>query len=219
MQFSLACEGATDYAVIESILLGVFGRDIEDEIIHLQPPFDETSRKQIDHGGWEILLNYLGSTRFRDDVVNAQYIIINLDSDTSEHPNFGVKHSDAENNELPIEELIANIEAKLVSVINSGQANFYSENRDKIIFCIAVHSIECWLCSIHRKRPLRNYKSKGCLNALKTLLNEDVSKSYDIYINLSKQFLSLKKINSKIAADPSLSNFLEKLSHIEPDKL
>lgn len=215
MQFSLACEGATDYAVLESILLGFFGRDIEDDINRLQPPFDETSKKQIDHGGWEILLSYLKSTRFRDDVVNSQFIIVNIDSDDSEHPNFGIKHSDAENNELPIEELISKIEEKLISVINDGKAEFYSENSDKIIFCIAVHSIECWLCSIHRNTPSKNYKSKGCFNALKIILKKDISKDYDSYIDLSKKFLSLNKVKLKIAKDPSLSYFLENLRILE----
>ena len=71
MKFGLACEGATDQATLENILCGYFkDPDLDQDIGKLQPPFDETTKKQKDFGNWELLLEYLKSTRFRDDVLN-----------------------------------------------------------------------------------------------------------------------------------------------------
>jgi hypothetical protein len=74
MLFGLACEGPTDQITIENILCGYFGNpDLDADITKLQPPFDETDQKQ-GTGGWPILLKYLASARFRDDILNTEFI-------------------------------------------------------------------------------------------------------------------------------------------------
>lgn len=84
-KFGLACEGVTDQIVIENILCGFYKNleDLDEDIQPLQPPFDETTKKQSDFSNWELLLKYLSTKRFRDDVLNSEYIIIQIDTDDS----------------------------------------------------------------------------------------------------------------------------------------
>ena len=167
MKFGLACEGVTDHIAIENILCGYF-KDLEgDEITHLQPQLDETSENQLNFGGWEKLLEYLQSMYFREIVLNTDFIIIQLDSDISEHENFGVSHCGE------IEIVIENIKNRLISIINAEESGFFTQYADKIIFAICVHSLECWLYAYHNKKPLNKPKITGCGKALNYLLNEN----------------------------------------------
>ncbi|MGK0290834.1 MAG: hypothetical protein ACI86H_002297, partial [bacterium] len=101
MKFALACEGITDQIALENILCGFFDDEyLDDEITYLQPPFDTTDAKQSGYGGWELLLDYLKTTRFRDDVVNNEVIILQIDTDISQEKNLDVSHYDSSNQEL-----------------------------------------------------------------------------------------------------------------------
>ena len=146
--FALACEGVTDQIVIENILCGFYQDydDLDEEIQPLQPPYDATTQKQQEgeFGGWEQLLKYLSEKRFRDDVVNSEYIIIQIDSDISDHPNFNVStQMDS------IEKYIERVKQRLVESIDL-KTDFYATHQDAIIFAISVHSLECWLLSLCR---------------------------------------------------------------------
>ncbi|MFT5661726.1 MAG: hypothetical protein ACI9TV_002373, partial [Sulfurimonas sp.] len=164
-KFGLACEGITDQIVIENILCG-FYKDIDDldeEIQALQPPFDETTKKQADFGNWELLLTYLSDSRFRDDVLNSEYIIIQIDTDDAQHPNFNVSPTDSKNIELTITILIEKVIERLVTQIDSKES-FYEENKEKIIFAISIHSLECWLLPLYKSYS--NEKTKNCFDNL-----------------------------------------------------
>ena len=101
MLFGLACEGVTDQITIENILCGYFNNpDMDEEIAQLQPLFDETDQKQKDFGGWQMLLAYLGKTRFRQDVFYNNLIVIQLDTDVSNEKGFDVPQVDADNQPL-----------------------------------------------------------------------------------------------------------------------
>lgn len=93
-RFGLACEGITDHITLENILCGYFDDepDLDEAIIQLQPSLDETDKVQSGFGGWEMLLEYLQSTRFRDDVLNVEYVVVQLDTDIAEHANFDVAY-------------------------------------------------------------------------------------------------------------------------------
>jgi len=103
-KFALACEGVTDQIVIENILCGFYKEydDLDEEIQPLQPPYDATTQKQKEDefGGWEMLLKYLSEKRFRDDVLNSEYLIVQIDTDISEHVNFGVSQQNLSTEEL-----------------------------------------------------------------------------------------------------------------------
>lgn len=196
-KFGLACEGITDQIVIENILCGFYKdyEDLDEEIQAFQPPYDETTRKQKEgeFGGWEILLEYLSEKRFRDDVLNSEYTIIQIDTDICEHPTFNVPKDTS-----CITTFIENIKAKLILSINKNEL-FYEINKDKIIFAISVHSLECWLLPIYKS--LKNEKILGCFESLQRESKEiKVFKNHKIYDKLSSPLLKnrdLLKISSK----------------------
>ncbi len=222
MKFGLACEGVTDQITLENILCGYFDNpDLDEEIGQLQPLYDETNQKQQGQGGWEPLLSYLKSSRFRDDVLNTEYVILQIDSDISEHQNFGVAHQDTDNQNLPPETLIQNISSKLISVIDSGEQDFYATHRYKIVFAISVHSLECWLYAYYNTKALRQPKITGCYKALEYLAsqknilkNEPFAKNYRCYQQLSEVFLKRKNIEAIAQKDPSFNYFIQEMDVI-----
>ncbi|PCK09301.1 MAG: phage tail protein [Alteromonadaceae bacterium] len=182
--FGLACEGVTDQIVIENILCGFFkdieldDKDLDDEITYLQPPFDETTKTQLqgEFGGWtQLLLTYLPSSNFREDVLNCGHIIIQVDTDVSPLIGFDVPHVDNSNKELAVEVLVDKVTLRLAELINTGEPGFYEQHKENIIFCISVHSIECWLLALHTKNP-QQAKIKNCESTLNRTLNKNYKK-------------------------------------------
>ncbi|MCT7462102.1 hypothetical protein N5S71_06190 [Aliarcobacter cryaerophilus] len=211
-KFGLACEGITDQIVIENILCGFYDNieNLEQEIQPFQPAYDETTRKQKEAGGWEILMSYLSEKRFRDDVVNSEFIIIQVDTDICEHINFNVKKDTS-----CMETFIQAIKQKLIDFIDKKQL-FYEANKDKIIFAISVHSLECWLLPIYK--TIKTDKIVGCFETLKAESQKiNVTKkkeSYVIYDKLSRPLSNNRNLLNIAAKNVSLNKFINSL----PDK-
>jgi len=207
-KFALACEGVTDQIVIENILCGFYTEydDLDEEIQPLQPPYDATTKKQQkdEFGGWEMLLKYLSEKRFRDDVLNSEYLIIQIDTDISEHVNFGVSQQN-----LSTEELINKVIERLIAQIDNKQ-EFYQEHKDKLIFAISVHSLECWILPIYKN--FTNEKISGCFEALQRESKKiKVSKDYKTYDKLSQDFLKNKKLMKLVSKNSSFEIFIDSL--------
>ena len=207
LQFGLACEGVTDHAVIENILCGFYNdKNLKNEISVYQPLFDKTQQKQLDgeFGGWEELLKYLSTKRFRESVINTKYMIVQIDTDISEHINFGVSQY-----ELSIEELIIRVIERLIAQIDM-KIEFYQEHKYKIIFAISVHSLECWILPIYKN--YKNEKIVSCSNALQRESQKiKVLKNYNSYNELSREFLKHKRVINIASKNSSFQIFLDKL--------
>jgi len=203
-KFGLAGEGITDQIVIENILCGLY-KDYDDlysEISPLEPLRDETNRKQEENtGGWNRLLTYLSESRFRDDVLNSEYVIIQIDSDISDDINFGV----AKETEC-IDTYVDNISKRLIESIDEN-VDFYEEHKSKIVFAISVHSLECWLLTIYNKNEINN--------CIKRLQREEkkipVVKNYDTYDKLSRPFLKNKNLIKFSSKNKSFEIFINSL--------
>ena len=218
-KFGLACEGITDHIVLENILCGYFEDfpDLDEDITQLQPHLDATDQKQANFGGWEMLLDYLKSLRFREDVINVQYLVLQLDTDIIEHPSFGVSYRNDQGIELSIEEIIDCAISVLISRIDSGEEGFYEKNKDKVIFAICVHSLECWLYAHHNKKTLNKPKITGCGKALEYILQESgfqENKDKVLYKKYSQVFLKRKNINQVSNKDPSFAYFIRSLETV-----
>lgn len=207
--FALACEGITDQIVIENILCGFYNQhdDLDEDIQPLQPPYDVTTQKQQEgeFGGWEMLFAYLSEKRFRDDVLNNNYVIIQVDTDVSERTNFDIPYQ----NNRSTTELIEQVIKRLILQIDSKKA-FYKQYQEKIIFAISIHSLECWLLPLYRKA--NNEKISGCFNALKRAVKKmSVGKNYRCYNMLSNPFLKRKKLMAIVDKNSSLNVFIASL--------
>lgn len=204
-KFGLACEGITDQIVIENILCG-FYKDLEDdEIQAFQPSRDETNRKQEENsGGWTRLLTYLSETRFREDVLNSEYTIVQVDSDICDEVNFNVQKDTS-----CMITFIESIKARLISSIDSKEI-FYEDNKYKIIFAISVHSLECWLLPICK--DLKAEKITSCFEALQRECKDiKVEKNYSTYDKISKVFLKNKELLKISSKNSSFDIFIKSL--------
>lgn len=204
-KFGLACEGITDQIVIENILCGFYKdyKDLDEEIIPFEPLRDETGKKQEEaSGGWTRLLTYLSETRFKEDVLNSEYTIIQLDTDISDEVGFDVfKES------LSVEELIEKVIERLVKQIDT---TFYEESKGKIIFAISVHSLECWILPLYKSS--KTEKITGCFETLQRESKEiKVSKDYNTYDKLTRDFTKLKKLMPIVVQNRSFEIFVKAL--------
>lgn len=204
-KFGLACEGITDQIVIENILCGFYKEydDLDEEIIPFEPLRDETGKKQEESsGGWTRLLTYLSESRFQDDVLNSEYTIIQIDTDISDREDFDVIKGT-----LTTEELIIKVTEKLISKIENS---FYEEYKEKIIFAISVHSLECWILPLYKN--LKTEKVAGCLETLQRESKEiKVTKDYNTYDKLTKDFLKYKKLMPIVSKNNSFKIFINAL--------
>lgn len=224
MRFALACEGITDHATLENVLCGFYGdEDLDLDIAKLQPAFDRTDMRQAGGGGWTALLKYLRNARFRDDVVNNKVLLIQIDTDVSEHKGFNVSHSDKDGNILSEKALVASVIKRLASIINEGEVGFFEKFSHKIVFCISVHSIESWILAAYLPAKGRSMQIDDGFDHLKSLLSDvhgkGLRKNYRTYRAVSQKFLNIDTIADTRRLSASFDQFIIDLQDIEPSPL
>ncbi|WP_019499423.1 hypothetical protein [Pseudanabaena sp. PCC 6802] len=171
--FAGITEGITDQIIIENILAGYFNPDID--VNWLQPLRDTTdANRSSNYGGWSQVFEYCQSDDFKEAFQFNEYIIVQIDTDVSEE-HYDVPHRDCDG-ELSPEKLIENVITKFKSSIGE---DFYSQNEDKIIFAIAVHSTECWLLPLYYS----DKKKAKIINCLSTLNQALAKKGFTIDAN------------------------------------
>jgi len=204
-KFGLVCEGITDQSVLENILYGFYNKDyedIDDEIQRVQPSLDDTDNK----GGWTRLFTYLNES-FEEEILNHDYIIIQVDTDVSEEIGFEVSSLN-----LTTVEFIEQVTERLILQINKDK-DIYSKYREKIIFAISVHSLECWIL------PLYSKKSEVIHQCFEKLLKEvpkvskklKVNKTHNDYDKLSRPFVKYKELMKMKSKNSSFEIFINRL--------
>ena len=210
LKFAIASEGITDQIVIENILCGYYkDRNLKSEIGYVYP-LDKTQQKRVqdEFSNWELLLKHISTKRFRKDVINNRYMIVQIDTDVSEHKNFGVSQHN-----LSIEGLIEKVIERLIEQIDSKK-EFYQKHKEKIIFAISVHSLECWILPIYESN--KKEKIIGCEDKLKKAVAKvskklKVDKNYKNYDKLSQKFLKYKELIKISFKNSSFQIFINRL--------
>ncbi|WP_367874139.1 hypothetical protein [Luteolibacter sp. Populi] len=163
-------------------------------------------------GNWENVFRYLEEKKYEDALEHADYLIVQIDSDQSEHVNFGV--SQRENGqELSAEEIVDRVAGRLRQFFEPGHLEFYGE---RIIFAICVRDLECWLLPLWDESKAS--KTVGCLAALnralsrqnQTAINPE-EKCPELYDRISKDYRKKDELLRKGVRNPSLKLFLEAL--------
>lgn len=207
--FALITEGITDQVVLESILCGYYEDDLEINII--QPARDATDEsRQENFGGWEKVLEYCKLSAFKEIFLFNKYVVIQIDTDITEHVNFGISHNFNETPKtVPI--LVNEVREKIKSQINTDVFDIF---KDRIFFAIAVHSLECWLLPLHVTTSAAMKKTANCENSLSRAVirsNGVYKKEYRPYEVLTKGFFKKKNILAAKEKNESLSIFLDSL--------
>jgi len=110
-------EGETDRAVLKNILYGLYGSDIEFTILPKLLDATDSSILKSKFSNWELLLQYCHDEDFEDVFSLWNYVIIYIDTDTGDHPNYGVPLT-YEGKDRPIEELVNDVRKLIISKTN-----------------------------------------------------------------------------------------------------
>ncbi|OWY24732.1 phage tail protein [Sphingobacteriales bacterium UPWRP_1] len=210
--FGLVTEGITDQEIISNILIGYYNNpDIL--ITELQPLRDETDKNRaVSFGGWGNLLEYCQSPVFKQAFQSVSYIILQIDTDVCEDYEISKKEN---GEDLTPEQLIKKVADKFIGLIG---IDFYRQFQHRIIFAIAVHSIECWLLPIYYTDN-RKHKTVNCLPTLNQALSKkegftiDASnKALIYYQRISDVFSKKKNLEKYYPHNPSFNIFIQNLS-------
>ncbi|MCU0288906.1 MAG: phage tail protein [Acidobacteria bacterium] len=213
--FRLITEGITDQFTLKNIL-SIFYDDPNIDVEPLQPLCDETDRyTQKNYGGWAMVFEYLKSKKFKDAIAFTDYFIIQIDTDVS--PEFGIPHQEA-GRDLTLEQLYTRVKEKIIS---SMDMDFYDKHKDRFIFAISIHSIECWFLPLYYSNK-RKSTPHNCLYILNQRLESKERFTIDrknprYYETISKKFKNKRRLISLAANNLSFKIFLESLPSIHPD--
>lgn len=216
--FRLITEGITDQIVIENILFGFFdNKDLE--ITFAQPLRDATDEDIAKtDGNWHKVLEYCGSDVFKGMFsFEDNYAIIQIDTDVffgnSMSAEYAIKTRNNEGGELNTAGIYERILEKLIEIVGK---DFYQENKEKIIFAISIHSLECWLLPFYFANNKKG-KIVSCLNTLNPALKREFdftisAKEPDYYRTASKIMRKHKTFMEKYKDNFSLDLFITELS-------
>jgi hypothetical protein len=191
--FALIAEGITDQVVLDAILNGHYRGQLDDEVDtnSLQPLRDATDGSRVaeeEFGGWELVLEYCADhERLVEALEFNDYLVIQIDTDCGEHPNFGVPLT-VGGKDRPVHELVEETQKVIIAALG---ADFYQEYQDRILFAICVHSLECWLFSLHESDNNKKNRSKSCEKHLGVVARKNgilYQKDYPIYDDLSREY-------------------------------
>lgn len=137
--FALISEGLTDQIILERIINQICGEDGVD-VNPLQPLRDATDAVTAPHGGWELVLEYC-AIRVEDALAANDYVVIHIDTDQGDHPNFGLGLTD-KGAERSYDALVADA----IEIIGRRIGlEFYRAHIERFLFAISVHTMESWL--------------------------------------------------------------------------
>lgn len=213
--FALITEGITDQVVIDAVVYTHYDEIDDIEINVLQPLRDATdASRQAAHGGWENVFEFC-ATALTDDVFQFNdFVIVNVDTDCGDHKNFGLDFK-ANGEEKSVDRLVLDTREILSAKIPAPVLEQY---RDRIIFAIAVHSVECWLIPLYTPATDKP-KISGCVTRLARALakrNIAHAKTYPCYLDLCRPLNKPKGLLHCVSRDRSLQMFVESLPTMQP---
>jgi hypothetical protein len=190
-------EGKTDFPIINSVLIGYFNKhDID--IAWVQP---QNFKSQANY---DRVFKSCKPEKLRQYFQINKYIIIHVDTDRS--PDFGIPHH--ENGELLTpEKLIDKVIAKFR--LEMGE-DFYGKYADRIIFAIAVHSIECWLFPLFVSDE-RSSQTENCYKVLEKIV-PSFRKDHGYYQEITERYRNHDNLLNLYSKNPSLKIFIEQLA-------
>ena len=213
--FRLIAEGKTDLYVIENILVGLLGEDNID-VIDLSPLRNAKANENFSN--WEKVLEYCTQPEFAQAFQTEGFVVIQIDTDVSEQKGFEVfKYRGNIEKELTVIQLVEKVKEKIIAEKITNE--IYEQHKDRIIFAIAVDSIECWLLPLYFEKESDKSQILNCLDRLnrglakQNLATISVNKDPYHYNSLSLPYTKSKTLQSCYTENPSLYFFVEELKH------
>lgn len=195
--FGAIVEGITDFPIINSILIGYFNDSTID--INLISPISFKASSNYDK-----VFKSCKPEKLKRAFLANKYIIIHVDTDVSE--SFGVSHSE-DDKPLSPQQLIDKVIGKFKQKMGE---EFYSQYGHRIIFAIAVHSIECWLFPLLASND-KSEEIENCCQILEKTV-PSFRKKYDYYQEITERYRNHDDLLNLYPKNPSLKMFIEQLA-------
>lgn len=210
--FALVAEGITDQITLETILYEHYDSDDADlDITSVQPLRDATDEsRQADFGGWEKVFECCSLEIFKNALQFNDYVIVHIDTDCSEHTNYGVSLTEGGLDRDAVD-VVRDVIEVLISRIG---VDVYGEHKDKIIFAVAVHSIECWLLPLYTKTKIGASRTKNCgVHLARAAEKKDLKyiKEYESIKLLLREFKGRRSITNCQTHSSSFNYFINQL--------
>ena len=211
LTIGLIAEGSCDFVVLRFMLAG-FLDDPDAAVNPLQPPQRADGTYEI--GGWTKVLAFCASERIEDALKDNQLLVVHIDTDDCDKPGFDVSRRKPSGEELTVEEMVIAVREKLISTIGKER---YARIGSRLVFAIAVESIECWLLPLYYT-DTHAKKTINCINSLNHALGAserftiDVhNKQHRYYEKVAKPYTKQKTLLGKAPRQPSCALFLNAL--------
>lgn len=155
--FAIIAEGITDQVVLKNVLLGFYADRDEEPLINFeQPRLDESARTHAP-GGWTLVVRYFKEGLYKAALQTNAYLVVHIDTDVSEE--YGVAKGAPGDEPALIERVLASFQALI-------EPEIWQAHRDRFIFAVAVHEIECWLLPLlFATQAAKSAKIVGCFKA------------------------------------------------------
>ncbi|MGH7173169.1 MAG: phage tail protein [Gemmataceae bacterium] len=216
-KYAIIAEGPTDQIVLENILLGYFQNDEEEPTVNFVQPPPPTAVCPAPPAGWSLVFASLRRGDPQKALQFNDYLVIHIDADVQEEPGFDVSRRE-NNKELSVPDRIDRIIDKLKVQMDSA---FYDSNAHRILFAIAVDTIECWLLPLlHEDKKAK--KISGCLGAANAALRKANRKGLasgdtkfpHAYEEASREYTKHKTLRKHADRNPSLQVFIKWLDKL-----
>ena len=218
LTFGVIAEGLTDQLVIRNILLGFF--QDEEPVINPVQPLPATADAPAPPGGWTLVFNSLKSGDPEKALQFNDYLIIQIDTDMQEELGFDVPKREG-GKELSTPDRVVRVIDRLAKEIDEA---CYAAYRDRILFAVAVDTIECWLLPL-LYNDKKAAKTKGCLSAANAAIRKsdkkgglaarDGKKFPDAYDRASRAYRKRKMLMEHRDRNPSLELFIQQLDALQ----
>lgn len=214
LKFGVIAEGPTDQLVIQNILLGYFQDEEEEPVVNFVQPVAATSGAPAPPGGWTLVFESLKRGEPQKALQFNDYLVIHIDTDVQEEPGFDVPRRE-QGKELSVPDRVERVIAKLKRDMDAA---FYQASAHRILFAVAVDTIECWLLPLlYGTRKAQ--KTTGCLDAANAALRKAQRKGLAAgdtkfpraYDEASSEYAKRKIVMKYRDKNPSLELFIRHL--------
>lgn len=185
--FAIIAEGPSDFVVLRHILAGYFA-DPNIVVTQLQPVVDDTSGLSSP-GGWYEVFRYIGSEKFGGAFERGDFVIVHIDTDVCEEPHFNVSRRHPDGRTRTADEMLSLTTRRLIHEIGP---TVYEKFQSRIIFAVAIESIECWLLPLYYTDNHRA-KQVNCINPLNAALSAREGFSIDVNHKQPKYYFKIVK--------------------------
>lgn len=161
---AVICEGVSEFNILNHIV----SRYNPNHYLNAVQPKISQEQTQAANGGWSRVLEHCTDKDFEDIFLLNDYLIIQIDTDSSHIYPYSVAHCHPDGTLKSHGRLHIEIKARLMEKITHGVRKKYLH---RILFAICHNELECWLLPLYYNDK-RECGTNNCIY----LLNRELSK-------------------------------------------